>query len=530
MKLYQYITSSAICLGLFFSSCNDWLDVTPVDTRTSENFYQTPSQLEQAIIGIYNGLMPLSEYSWMMSEIRSDNVWVPYKLGKQRDYVDIACFNSNITTISTISNAWNDLYEIIARANLFLSKVDQVEFSADLDNVKKQFIGEAKFLRGLAYFELVRYFGRIPVVLEPISIEKAMTIKQSETVEVYENAIIPDLQDAISSLMNEPLNYAGKSASAGRATLSAAQSLLGRVYLTMAGFPIQDESKKDLAKELFKEVIDYSDANNHKFWAKDMDEWNKMWISENDNKYHIFEIQYMAANGYGNPMVPASVPSVSPVYTAVKLLGNTVYCEKSLDKILTQKDENDEFIDQRCHGTIETGNMVDEDGRPYTGEDFYVKLFEHNVKRKELGYSDISSQIVDRNYFPTNYPLIRLEDVMLMYAEITGPTEGKEYVDRIRTRAGLPALDENITPANFADSVDIERRRELASEGIRWHDIVRQGRFKPLLQEMFKRYASEGDETYNLYLRVKDGTYLYPIPDAQMKVKEGLYEQNAAYK
>lgn len=119
-----------------FSSCNDWLDVTPVDTRTSENFYQTPSQLEQAIIGIYNGLMPLSEYSWMMSEIRSDNVWVPYKLGKQRDYVDIACFNSNITTISTISNAWNDLYEIIARANLFLSKVDQVEFSADLDNVK----------------------------------------------------------------------------------------------------------------------------------------------------------------------------------------------------------------------------------------------------------------------------------------------------------------------------------------------------------------------------------------------------------
>ena len=160
-----------------------------------------------------------------------------------------------------------------------------------------------------------------------------MTIKQSETVEVYENAIIPDLQDAINSLMNEPLNYAGKSASAGRATLSAAQSLLGRVYLTMAGFPIQDESKKDLAKELFKEVIDYSDANNHKFWAKDMDEWNKMWISENDNKYHIFEIQYMAANGYGNPMVPASVPSVSPVYTAVKLLGNTVYCEKSLDKI-----------------------------------------------------------------------------------------------------------------------------------------------------------------------------------------------------
>lgn len=82
-----------------------------------------------------------------------------------------------------------------------------------------------------------------------------MTIKQSETVEVYENAIIPDLQDAISSLMNEPLNYAGKSASAGRATLSAAQSLLGRVYLTMAGFPIQDKSKKIWLKNYLRKLL-----------------------------------------------------------------------------------------------------------------------------------------------------------------------------------------------------------------------------------------------------------------------------------
>ena len=57
MKLYQYILSGAMSMGLLFSSCSDWLDVTPVDTRTTENFYTTPSQMEQALIGVYNGLM-----------------------------------------------------------------------------------------------------------------------------------------------------------------------------------------------------------------------------------------------------------------------------------------------------------------------------------------------------------------------------------------------------------------------------------------------------------------------------------------
>ena len=62
----------------------------------------------------------------------------------------------------------------------------------------------------------------------------------------------------------------------------------GRVYLTMAGYPLYDVEKKVKAKELFEEVIDYADAKK-KFWAKDAEEWKNIWISDNDNKYHIFE-------------------------------------------------------------------------------------------------------------------------------------------------------------------------------------------------------------------------------------------------
>ena len=158
------------------------------------------------------------------------------------------------------------------------------------------------------------------------------------------------------------------------------------------------------------------------------------------------------------------------------------------------------------------------------------------MKRKLLGYEDIDDQIADRTYFPINYPLIRLEDVMLMYAEIVGPpVKGKEMVNKIRTRAGLDALDDDITIENFADSVDIERRRELASEGIRWHDLVRQNRYVGVLQDMFKRNGSDANgvitkpETYELYKLVTKDSYIYPIPDSQMKVKEGLYEQNKGY-
>ena len=98
-----------------------------------------------------------------------------------------------------------------------------------------------------------------------------MSVPQSEAHEIYEKAIIPDLEYAITSLNDAPTDYLGKATSTGRATLQAAQSLLGKVYLTMAGYPLYDESKKELAKDLFEKVIDYADAKK-KFWAKNADE------------------------------------------------------------------------------------------------------------------------------------------------------------------------------------------------------------------------------------------------------------------
>nr|WP_044656809.1 RagB/SusD family nutrient uptake outer membrane protein [Bacteroides acidifaciens] len=531
MKIHNYIISAVFVLSSFLSSCSDWLEVEPLNTRSINYFYTTPSEMEQALMGVYNGLLPMSEYYWFMSELRSDNAWCGGGSSVQRDYIEISIFNKNIYQLSTLNDAWLDLYEIVSRANIFLSKVDGVEIT--VEGVKEQQIAEARFLRAFAYFDLVRYWGRVPLSLTPLTINEAMKLGQSEALEVYEKAIIPDLEYAIAHLTDAPVDYLGKPAAAGRVTLQAAQAMLGRVYLTMAGYPLYDKAKEELAKGLFEEVIDYADAKK-KFWAKDAEEWKKIWISDNDNKYHIFEIQYVAAANYGNPMVYWTSPSVSTDYISISMSGNGSVCAGPLDLFFKEeKNEKGEYLDVRCLATIDTIKVFP-NGKKYSGEDFFVKFFEHKIKRAKLGYGDIDGQIVDRGYFPINFPLIRLEDVMLMYAEIVGPTErGIEMVNRIRKRAtGKELTEEEKEPVAFQQCVGDERRKEFAGEGIRWHDLVRHHDMQPIKDKFYyyaERYGSD-PQILSYADRVKEGTHVYPIPDPQMKVSEGLYQQNEAYR
>ena len=111
----------------------------------------------------------------------------------------------------------------------------------------------------------------------------------------------------------------------------AAKALLGRVYLTMSGFPLNDESKKELARQLLEEVIDYADESG-KYWATTADQWKRIWVHENDSKYHIFEIQYVAEANFGNPMVHESVPRLPSEYVNIPDLGgNSIACANGLD-------------------------------------------------------------------------------------------------------------------------------------------------------------------------------------------------------
>ena len=165
-----------------------------------------------------------------------------------------------------------------------------------------------------------------------------------------------------------------------------------------------------------------------------------------------------------------------------------------------------------------------------TGNTFYVKFFESRIKRAKLDYYDMDAQIIDRTYWPQNYPILRLEDIMLLYAECVGnTTEGYDMVNKIRQRAGLPALS-GLSEDEFQTAVEDERRYELAEEGHRWFDLVRQNKYVETLRAMFINDDTTTDGTYaNFANRVTEDMYLYPIPQSQMEVRKGLYQQNKGY-
>lgn len=527
----KYIKIMALCLFVTLTSCSDFLQVEPTNGIRKDNFYCTPSEVDNALTGLYGSLKPLPKYLFVMSEIRSDNVWVLTDT-KQNDYADVATFNANgLLTDNIVSTCWSDYFNVVAAANTLLEKIEGVAFTNAA--AKKQYIAEARFIRALAYFDLVRFFGRVPLALKPLTTDEAFSLGQSESADVYDKCIVPDLQFAINNLAETAFDYQN-TVRTERVSQIAAKALLGKVYLTMAGFPLNDTGKKSLAQSLFKEVIDYADANSL-FWASDMDTWDRMWIHENDNKYAIFEIQYIIHLGEGNPMVTLSVPSNPGLEWCANNLvtGTHLYVEKGLQTYFIQRDNTlNRYLDLRVDGTINLRETVNEDGSVSvsTGNTFYVKFFESRIKRAKLDYYDMDAQIIDRTYWPQNYPIIRLEDIMLLYAECVGnTTEGYDMVNKIRRRAGLPDLS-GLSADDFQEAVANERRYELTEEGHRWFDLVRQNKYVETLKAMFINDDTTADGTYaNFANRVTKDMYLYPIPQSQMEVRKGLYQQNKGY-
>ncbi|MDR1115408.1 MAG: RagB/SusD family nutrient uptake outer membrane protein [Tannerella sp.] len=545
--LIKNVYVSVIFLSLTMS-CGDFLATPPVDRLTSDGFYQTPLQSEQGIIGIYADLRYLSDDDFLfMSEFRSDNIWINPQPEGFREYSEISTFRGG-SDISTYNNAWNRWYKVIYDANVAINKIVDCDFSSR-DAFKNQLLGEAYFLRGWAYFELTRLFGNIPVVDAPMSPNEVLDIKQSPSIEVYDKIIIPDLQKAKDMLpLDENMTNASNSkiSGSGRADKIAAQAMLARVYMTKAGYPVNDSSSAMLAKTELKSVIDFSEAHGNKFWAADSIEWQKQWISEYNNKYSIFAIQYRSG-GTGNPAIWNVGARVPPSYTSLPVYNaKTDICvEKSLmsefEKIYSNGNRDARGIDHSVllgydeepnwparvpqSEPLEPGSQI----VAYTNSMFY-KYLNTTKKRIALGFTDnIETEMKDARDWPVNYPVIRLEDLLLMYAELLA-NEGLikdplDIVNRIRLRAGCDAV-EATSSGEVLSYVKRERRVELMGEGIRWFDLVRWNEWKTAITSMFDRYNNPAGAVKS---NIRDGRYLYPIPLSQLNVKPGLYIQNGDY-
>lgn len=550
-KNIGYVTCTFCCIITFLlGSCSDeYLNMPPKGLLTNEGFYNTPTQAEQGVVGIYSILRNLHREEFLfLSECRSDNTWVNPTPNGLREYSEIGTFRAGYD-LAQINNVWGIWYSVINNANTAIEKIPSIDFEGEND-LKNQLMGEAYFLRGWAYFELVRLFGNIPIIDRPMTPAEVAFVVQSPAQEIYNKIVIPDLSKARDLLpySNQMLTANGKSAATqGRTDRIAAKSMLARAYMTMGGFPVNDAATKDLAQIELKEVIDYSKNNGDKYWAPDAQEWQKQWMSEYNNKYSIFAIQYRSG-GTGNNAIFYYSYGVPLSFTNFGLYGNEIYVEKTLMYEYDKVHPGTGLKDQRGIGhSVLTGynaegsypaysnpteTIVTEDGLTVTVEtkSMVYKYLNSLPKRTSLGLTvNLESTMRGGEDWEVNFPVIRYEDVLLMYAEILAEkgitSDAMTIVNDIRSRVGCDKISVS-NQAEALKAVKNERRLELFAEGVRWFDIVRWGEWDDKIRSKIERYNTpEGTSLAN----IKEGRHLYPIPMQQMNIKPGFYNQNTGY-
>ncbi|MEX2569601.1 MAG: RagB/SusD family nutrient uptake outer membrane protein [Cyclobacteriaceae bacterium] len=473
--IYKY---AFISLTFLFSCSEDFLNLAPISDRSVEGFYNTEHELNQALMGVYDGLQTTqtSVYAMLMKEQRSDN---SFQQSLLYNFHSIFHFNESPEN-TQLFPAWSDLYESIYRCNIFLQRIEGVDFESN--QVKERMKAETKVIRALLYFDLVRYFGGVPVVTQPLAISESLQYDRNSIEEVYES-IISDLEAAAANL---PETY--PSMDVGRITSLAAKALLGKVYLTRSGYPLETGEWEE-ARVLFEEVIN---SGQFEFFT----EYPAIFDIANDNgRQFVFWVQFNSdAQGEGNPIpriqAPNNIDRNDPEL-GISSGGSP------LSPIVSQ-----DFINGFEEGDLRLAHTVQMEWLQNDG----------TMQNTPFSRKFVSGNSGPLNNWDINWPIIRYTDVLMMYAEtlneISYMPDGQafEILNNVRERAGLDPKTPNEVPdqASFRNWVLNERRFEFAFEHQRWHDLVRTDQGLPVMKAFLSEYGLDGN--------VARERYIYPIP------------------
>ena len=468
------------------NSCNnDFLNLNPKTQLSEEVFFKTPDDFKSALNGTYSVLQEGNMYgsSWyVFSEIPSDNTSNQLS-GSVSDQDEFDKFY--IRTLNPyLANFWNSSYNGIHRANTIITRIDVIEMDVDL---KERYKLEATFLRALMYYNLVRVFGDVPLIKEPITIQESYQLTRTKVEDIY-TSIIADLKLATKL----PTSYTGNDI--GRTTSGAAKSLLGSIYMTQSDF------KK--AQTVFEEVIQSGKYQLLENTPGDIniDGYASVFDPNNHNhKESIFDVQFKKGgfgegSGFANNFAPEnSGTNVVPVGGTG---GNNL---PTMDMYNAYEDN-----DLRRDYSMALGYYNAQNSNKWVNALHITK------------YKDTPYQSYDSN---NNWPVIRYADVLLMYAEAlneNGETsKACDYLNMVRRRGfgyntnEVSPYDMNTIDKNaFKDMVDHERRVELAFEGHRWFDLIRTKKAVELMKSKgFKLNAT------NL---------ICPIPQEQIDLNKNL--------
>ncbi len=489
--------ASLLLVVMLSTSCSDFLSPTPQSTITVGNFYKSQDQINQAVSGVYSGMASWPTNIFLYSsEFRSKN-YIAQSHNAQRDWWDIATFTVKPED-QILSDTWRNLYAMINRANVVLQSIDNVPFTNPA--LETQYRAETRFLRAFAYFQLVRLWGRVPLVTKTISPSEATQIKQSEPAEIY-NFVATEMSAVKDSL---PASYTGSDI--GRLTKYAAEGLLARVYLTMAGYPLNQTANYAKAAPLLQDVIAHEGSGYS--LAPD---YRAQFSYKNDNKYHLFEIQFISGGVGAGSEFPEQVAPPDIAANIIPFRAQISASELGLPQdLLTAYEPGD----KRFLGTIDT-SWVNSAVPPGRGNTPWISKF-----------VDPNLTLTSRTDWPENFPVLRYADVLLMDAEVRaaltgGPdATGVAEINRVRAAAGLKPIAPT-SKADFDAALRHERRIEFVGEGRTWFDMVRWGIAVQTMNDFFTATSQN--------LHIDQNMLLFPIPLSEINIFPGLYQQNPGY-
>lgn len=254
MKKLLYLILILITSFILDSCSDDFLKITPQSSLTSGNFFKTKDQLLQALNGAYESLRNTKSGGYpafAMAEMRADNTHYEYNTtcrpGADGGPYNIDLFNE-ISINPVVVTMWRNLYEGIARANNVIANASKVKLSPEDKNMIE---GQASFLRAVYYFDLVRYFGGVPLHLSPVMGTNDAYVSRSTVDEVYK-AIVQDLTNAVSKLKVPAFPEDGK------ATQGSARMVLAEVYLFQKNFPLAEKELKSITQMGYNLLPNYA--------------------------------------------------------------------------------------------------------------------------------------------------------------------------------------------------------------------------------------------------------------------------------
>lgn len=541
-KIYTLITIACIAA---FTGC-DLLDTAPIMNEVEDNYYKNEQDMFQSLTAAYNVLLwsapkAISGGSQncafeVVSEILGD---ICYAGGASAtDAVQTSRLDRFTMFTSDLypEALWRKYYTGINRCNKFFEKVDGAAFEDE--NLRLAYKAECHFLRAYYYFDLVRLFGNVPLILKTINAEDYAQ-KQETPEKVYEQ-IGADLLAAINAVDEEGVPVLTEAstqlppADKGRVTLDAAKALLCRVWLYYTGYYEKEELPGVSAAEMITLIEDVADSPNYSFlpgaYSKDTGAgvsplWN---VANKNSSEEVFTIQYSALSKWGDwsnregctgnqAVILWGIRDVSAPYAAG-------WSFAPVDEKL--------FLaypagDPRRWATIINAEASDgsNDGEGLT----YTKGFQNTGyfcrKFTPLTANNPTSGSRELNY-PNNYPSIRWADVLLMAAEMEFVHGSKDkaftYYSKVRERA-LGAGSAGTAAGLTLEKIFEERLLELALEGHRYWDILRRG------DTYAQNTLSNGKTGDFAVVWNSERKGLLPIPQYDILQSKNALKQNPGY-